>query len=189
VADTKLVKLAGEHWVCSVMARQGWGAALTRDGLEHADILAVHSSTRRLVEVQVKTASFMPKPNWRLNLKAQEPSRSDHEWFVLVALGQSPSDGTRGFVVPRDHVGAAAWITHENWRTEPGVEPGKRNAGVDQARVAAGVFDNYLGRWDLLTQSTSEVPVLLPPHYRDLAMNDRVGLPPAHPWRKSMQDW
>jgi hypothetical protein len=189
VPDTKLVKLAGEHWVCSIMARHGWGAALTRDGLEHADILAVHSSTRRLVEVQVKTASFMPKPNWRLNLKAQEPARSDHEWFVLVALGHSPSEGARWFVVPRDHVAAAAWITHENWRTAPDVEPGKRNAGVDQARVGATVFASYLDRWDLLSMLTSEVPVLLPPEYRDLAMGDRVGLPPAHPWQENMPNW
>lgn len=83
------------------MARHSWGAALTRDGLEHADVLAVHTATRRLVEVQVKTASFMPKPNWRLNLKAQEPSRTDHESFVLVALGSSSAEGTRAFVVPR----------------------------------------------------------------------------------------
>ena len=171
------------------MARHGWGAALTRDGLEHADILGVHSSTRRRVEVQVKTASFMPKPNWRLNPKAQEPSKSDHEWFVLVALGPTPSEGTMGYVVPRDHIAAAAWISHENWRTELGAELGKRNAGVDQARVPAAVFEHYLERWDLLQAPTSEVPVLLPANYRDLALTDRVGLPPAHPWRERMPAW
>lgn len=189
MADTKPVKLAGEHWVCSVMARHSWGAALTRDGLEHADVLAVHTATGRLVEVQVKTASFMPKPNWRLNLKAQEPSRTDHESFVLVALGSSSAEGTRAFVVPRDHVAAAAWITHENWRTEPGIEPDKRNAGVDQARADATVFAGYLDRWDLLHELTPEVPVLLPPDYRDLALSDRVGLPPKHPWREQLPNW
>ncbi len=30
--DSKMVKSAGELWVCSVLARLGWGAALTRDG-------------------------------------------------------------------------------------------------------------------------------------------------------------
>jgi len=34
VVDTKMTKSAGEHWVCCVLARLGWGAALTRDGLE-----------------------------------------------------------------------------------------------------------------------------------------------------------
>ena len=189
MVDTKLVKLAGEHWTCAVMARHGWGAALTRDGLEHADVLAVHSASRRLLEVQVKTASFMPRPNWRLNLKAQQPSKTDHEWFVLVALGQSRTDGTRGYVVPRDHDAAAAWITHENWRTEPGVPAGKRNAGVDQARVAATVFEKYVDRWDLLHEPTTAVPVLLPPEYRDLAPSDRVGRPPGHPWLRAIPDW
>jgi hypothetical protein len=184
-----MVKLAGEHWVCAVMARLGWGVALTRDGLEHADVLGVHSSTRHLVEVQVKTASFMPWPNWPLNLKAQEPSKSDREWFVLVALGEAPSEGTRGFVVPRDHVGAAAWITHENWRTDPGVPAGRRNAGVDRARVGADVFEKYLDRWDLLLEPSVDAPVLLPSHDRELAMTERVGLPPVHPWRTTLPDW
>jgi hypothetical protein len=189
VADTKLIKLAGEHWVCSVMAAHGWGVALTRDGLEHADILGVHSSTRRMVEVQVKTASFMPRPNWQLDLKAQEISNSEHEWFALVALGQSHSEGTRGFVVPRDHVAAAAWITHENWRTNPTVPPGNRNAGVDQARVQATVFTRYLDRWNLLLQPSYDAPVLLPPHYRHLALGERVGLPPGHPWATDLPEW
>jgi hypothetical protein len=189
VADTRLIKLAGEHWVCSVMAGHGWGVALTRDGLEHADILGVHSSTRRMVEVQVKTASFMPRPNWPLNLKAQEISKSDREWFVLVALGQRHSEGTRGFVVPRDHVAAATWISHESWRTEPGIPAGKRNAGVDKARVQATVFAEYLDRWDLLLQPSYDAPVLLSPHYRELALTQRVGLPPGHPWTVDLPDW
>lgn len=59
-----MTKSAGEHWVCSVLASAGWGAALTRDGLERTDILAVRADgTRRMIEVQVKTASPMPKPN------------------------------------------------------------------------------------------------------------------------------
>ena len=112
MADTKLIKSAGEHSVAAAMSGHGWGVALTRDGLEHADVLAVHSDSRRTVEVQVKTASHMPRPNWRLNLKAQEPARTDHEWFVLVALGASPSTAPRSFILPRDHVAAAAWINH-----------------------------------------------------------------------------
>ncbi len=42
--DTKMPKSAGEHWVCSVLARLGWAVALTRDGLERTDILAVDTT-------------------------------------------------------------------------------------------------------------------------------------------------
>ena len=108
MTDNKLVKLAGEHWVCSVMAGYGWAVALTRDGLERTDILAVHTDTRRMVEVQVKTASHRPRPNWPLNRKAQQPAKSDQEWFVLVVLAEEPAGPHRAFVVPRAHVAAAA---------------------------------------------------------------------------------
>jgi hypothetical protein len=54
--DTKLTTSAGEHWVCLVMSRLGWGVALTRDDLERTDILAVSPTAvpRRMIEVQVK---------------------------------------------------------------------------------------------------------------------------------------
>lgn len=189
MADTKVVKQAGEHWVCSVMAGYGWGVALTRDGLEHTDVLGVHSDSRAMVEVQVKTASFMLRPNWRLNLKAQQPAVTDREWFVLVALSVRPEIAPTSYVVPRDHVAAAAWISHRDWLTDPDVLPGKRNTGFDQARVYATVFGAYRDRWDLLTESTSTAPVMLPLEYRSLASSERVGLPDGHPWHDSVPRW
>jgi hypothetical protein len=189
MTDTKMTKLVGEHWVCSVMAGHGWGVALTRDGLERADVLGVHSESRRVVEVQVKTASFMSKPNWRVNQKAQQPAKTTHEWFVLVALAESPSSAPRGFVVPRDHIAAAAWIMHTHWLTEPGIARGKRNASVDQARVPLPVFAEYEDRWGLLLGSTEDVPVMLPDEFRARALEPRVGLPPDHPWTVKPPVW
>ncbi len=92
-------------------------------------------------------------------------------------------------MVPRDHVAAAAWISHQNWRTEPGIAPGRRNAGVDKARVDAAVFAQYLDRWDLLLQPSIDAPLLLPPRYRELALSERVGLPPGHPCVTALPDW
>ena len=189
MADTKMTKLAGEHWVCSVMAQHNWAVALTRDGLERADVLAVHSISRAMVEVQVKTSSARPEANWPLGLKAQEPARSEHEWFVLVVLGDSPAIGTRAYVVPRDHLSAATWISHQDWLTAPRVKPGTRNAGLHQARVRESVFAEYLDRWDLLEHPTPGVPVLLPTSYRKLARDPRVRLPPRHPWVKKLPSW
>src|SRR5262245_37332894 len=110
MVDTKLVKSAGEHWVCGVLAGLGWSAAVARDGFERTDVRAAHAGSRVMIEVQVKTASHTPKPNWRINAKAQRPAASDREWFVLVALGATPWQMHRAFVVPRDHIAAAAWI-------------------------------------------------------------------------------
>lgn len=189
VVDTKLVKARGEHWVCSVLAGVGWSVALTRDGVERTDILAAHSETARMIEVQVKAASYAPKPNWRMNKKAQQFARSDREWFVFVALDESPWGANRAFVVPRDHASAAAWIHHQHWLTDPGVPAGQRNTGLDQARVPADTFKGYENRWDLLQRPTTDAPVLLSPSLRAFAFEPRVGLPPGHPWGVVLPAW
>jgi len=73
MADTKMVKSVGEHWVCATLARHGWAPALTRDGVERTDILAVATTLqdRPMVEIQVKTASKMSNTtSWPLSSKA-----------------------------------------------------------------------------------------------------------------------
>jgi hypothetical protein len=51
-----MIKTIGEHWVCATPARYGWAPALTRDGLERTDILAVNTDLhhRPVVEIEVK---------------------------------------------------------------------------------------------------------------------------------------
>ena len=100
MADTKLVKSAGEHWVCGVLSRLGWAAALTRDGIARTDVLAVNSASGEMIEVQVKTASFSSRVSFMLGEKGCDPSRSDHEWYVLVALAREAWEQPRAFVVP-----------------------------------------------------------------------------------------
>ena len=77
MVDTKRVKTIGEHHVAAELARRGWTPALTRDGIERTDILAVFTDpeNRRMIEVQVKTAlrKSFHQVNWLLDAKAQEP--------------------------------------------------------------------------------------------------------------------
>lgn len=191
MADTKMIKTLGEHWVCATLARHKWAPALTRDGIERTDILAVgtHLDHRPIVEIQVKTASQRPGvTRWLLGLKSQQVARSAHEWFVLVLVPNYPAQ-PRGFVVPRDHVAAAAWMVHEEWRTNPAVPAGQRNTGLDGARIAQDVWQGYEERWDLLDMPTTRVPVLLPTSLRQFARLDRVGLPPSHPWNEALPVW
>ncbi len=128
MADTKQTKSIGEHAVAAELARRGWAPALTRDGLERTDILAVElSENRTMVEVQVKAARGRgSKLSWPLGEKSQQPALHPREWFVMVAIDEQLSEPLRFFVVPRDHVAAAAWIEHMNWLTEPGIAAGVR---------------------------------------------------------------
>ncbi len=193
MVDTKQTKTIGEHHVASELARRSWAPALTRDGLERTDILAVlaEGDHRRLVEIQVKSARG-PKAesiSWPLGTRSQGPSRGPHEFFAMVAIPHDLSLPPRSFIVPRIHVAAAAWIEHMDWLTHPGVPAGQRNAPVERSRVLMQTFKEYEGRWDLLLHDQDKVPVLLPKRFRELALDPRVGLPADHEWHVTLPEW
>jgi hypothetical protein len=173
--DRKLVTSAGEHFVCSVLAQFGWAASLTREGLERTDILAAHTESRRMIEVQVKAISAGSRPSWPLGKKGTISAETEREWFVLV--------------LPRDHVAAATWIGHLSWLTSPDVPAGKRNAGIDAARIGINDWLGYEERWDLLEGSAFEAPVLLPAWMKSMANEPRVGLPQGHRWLGGTPEW
>jgi hypothetical protein len=179
--------------VCGVLAQFNWAAALTREGVARTDILAVSADTGRTVTIQVKTTwreetktSWLA--GWRLGMKDKDivPAVAPTEWYVMVKLeGEAPAAASY-FVVPRDHVAAAAWIAHQNWLTDPEAAPGTRNATQAQAVVKETVFADYKDRWDLLGTATDAIPVLLPPWCKKQCKLPRVGLPPDHPWSNQL---
>ena len=191
MADRKMTKTVGEHWVCAMLARHSWAPALTRDGLERTDILAAatHLDHRPTIEVQVKAATAGSRlTSWPLGGIVLEIARSPHEWIVLVSLPPLPK-APRSFVIPRDHASAATWVAHQHWLTDPSAPPGRRNAGIKLARIRLVVWEGYEDRWDLLDKPTTDAPVLLPRWIRQRAQEERVGLPPGHPWREALPEW
>jgi len=192
MADTKQTKTIGEHAVAAELARRGWAPALTRDGLERTDILAVEpGGNRTMVEVQVKAARGRgPRLSWPLGEKSQQPAVGLREWFVMVAVDELVTAPLRFFVVPRDHVAAAAWIEHMNWLTEPGIAGGVRNVGPERSRVTLSTFAGYENAWSTLAEPTDQVPILLPTEFHAYAEDSsRVGLPPDHPWKAALPSW
>lgn len=193
MADTKQVKTIGEHHVAAELARRGWAPALTRDGLERTDILAVLTevSGRRLVEIQVKT-TLRPdwkNVNWLIGTKGQTASEHEREYFVLVAVNKDLNLPPRNFILPRAHLWAGTWIQHMDWQTDPTVPAGTRNTPIAQSRVHLAHVAGYENRWDLLLVDEKDAPVLLPPYFRSLAMGRRVGLPPGHRWNTEIPLW
>jgi len=185
-SDTKLSGSAGEHYVCSMLARMGWAASLTRDGLARTDILSVQASQqRRMIEVQVKTITV---GTWPLGVKGTAGALSDREWYVFVRLGRFP-ERPRTWVVPRDHVAAATWIAHMSWLTDSTARPGSRNAGIGSARLADNDFARYEDRWDLVEASAFEAPVMLDLWMRDAIDDPAVGLPEGHRWRSGIPEF
>jgi hypothetical protein len=172
--DNKLTGSAGEHFVCFRLATRGWAASLTRDGLARTDILAAEAQGGGMVAIQVKTASG--NASWPVGKKGTLPAVNDREWYAFVQL--ATDGGPKTWLVPRDHIAAVTWVGWHSWRYDPAHE-GKRNTGLEGARLAPSDFDAYLERWDLLGTPTSEVPVLLLDWVRDGTAE--WGLPEGHP--------
>lgn len=187
--DTKLIKSAGEHWACSVLAGLGWAASLTRDGIARTDLVAVNAESGAMIAAQVKTTRSISSPVWMLGTKGVEPARASSEFYILVALPELPWEQPRGFVVPNNHVAAGLHISYTDWLTDTDVRPGSRSTALGSARTHWSVFANYENRWDLLEESGFAAPVLLPPRFRALATQPRVGLPRRHPWLAELPLW
>lgn len=189
--DTKATKSVGEFWACCKLAMNGWAPALTRDGLERTDILAERNADKSLkpgevslISVQVKTSR---NERWPLNVDRIGAQRNDAEWFVLVGWADKTQE-LSSYVVPRDHVCAAAWLYHMAWLRAPGFEA-KRHCPPSQARVDGEVFTGYKDQWALLLKSTSSVPILLPHWLHEVALRQECALPEWHPWSKKLPNW
>lgn len=189
--DRKLTGSAGEHYVCSVLAQIGWAASLTREGVAHADVLAVGADLdagvpeRPMIEVQVKTMRHHRKPMWPMGGGWIGAASSPREWYVFVLLGATARERPRCWVVPRDHATAGAWIAHMHWLTQPGVPAGKRNAPVLRSRVGLDVWAGYEERWDLLDKPANGAPLLLPDWITELVGEPRIAFPQWHPWHNA----
>jgi hypothetical protein len=182
MADTKMIKTIGEHWVCATLARRNWAPALTRDGIERTDILAVgtHLRSRPTIEIQVKTSTDpAPKSPWFLGKQGPPSARSANEWFVCVLVPSDLEAPLEAFVVPRDHISAAAWIYHHH---KSKAFKQERKTKFNQFTIPKFYLKGYKERWDLLDRRTSEAPVRLPGFLPDWAKQDSVCLPPDHPW-------
>lgn len=163
--------MTGEHYVCYLLARHGWAASLTREGLQRCDLLAVHAEDRRVIEIEVKSASPTVRPIWHPGASGLIPAATDHEWFIFVQLHGDLNQVPTCYVVPRNDASAGAWIWHESWRTDPNAAPGTRNTPVKHARIPATPWQRYAGAWDQLRYPSTDQPVRLPPWMRAQALD------------------
>jgi len=136
-----------------------------------------------MIEIQVKTKSWVRVPKWHMGSHWMAPAASDREWYVFVWLATDARMRPRCFVVPRDHATAGAYVGHQAWLTDPGVPPGKRNTPVSRVMAGVDLWEGYEEAWDLLDQPTGEAQVRLPEWVRRMIDEPRIEFPDWHPWR------
>lgn len=172
---TGLTGAAGEYYVAAELSLRGWLATPTIKNAPGTDVLAQFRETGTLVAIQTKTASF-GNP-FMMNLGIERVSSADNEWVVLVKLHQ-PLTRPSFFVVPHNHVAAAAYAQHRRWLKTPG-RAGQPHRDNPRRTLRAHQLLAYEDKWDLLLRPTSAVPNLLGDDYADCIA--QWGVPSGHP--------
>jgi hypothetical protein len=118
-----------------------------------------------------------------LGAKGLTPSRSEHEWFVLVVMPRPAHDA------PHPNRPGPTWCPRPRvdrpvdrspkLANRPDVAVGRRNTSVHNGRVTADVFAGYQDRWELLHRPRGAAPVLLPEWMLAARHEPRIGLPPG----------
>lgn len=187
MVDTKQTKSVGEFDACAQLAMRGWAPALTRDGLAYTDIIATSESLHDapFLSIQVKTSRGK---NFPINVVKIPVDTSNHDWFILTQWDQD-TNTLEHYIVPRNHVIAIVWAGHMRWLNDPNVPAGKRNAGVEAARIQATDFVGYHERWDLLEKPTDECPILAEHWIHEELLKPETALRPDHPWARDLPAW
>jgi hypothetical protein len=172
---TGLTGAAGEYYVAAELSLRGWLATPTIKNAPGTDVLAQYREKGILVAIQTKTASFGNQ--FMMNAGIERPSSAENEWIVLVKLhklGSRPSF----FVVPHNHVAAAAYAQHRRWLATPG-RAGQPHRDNPRRTLRAHQLLNYEDEWDLLLRPTSAVPNMLGDDYAECIA--QWGVPSGHP--------
>lgn len=171
---TGLTGAAGEYYVAAELSLRGWLATPTIKNAPGTDVLAQYREKGILVAIQTKTASMGNQ--FMVHESIERSSAADNEWVVLVKLHEL---GTRPsfFILPHDHVAAAAYAQHRRWLGTPGRE-GKQHNDTARRMLIAKQFVGYEDRWDLLLRPTTEVPNLLGDDHAECI--SLWGVPPGH---------
>jgi len=172
---TGLAGTAGEYHVVAELSKRGWLATITIKNAPGTDVLAQHVDTGRLVAIQTKTSTA--SDSFILGVKDETPTERDDAWYVLVrlrGLDQRPDF----YVMPRNHVSAACFVSHRNWLVKPG-RGGRAHQDNPMRQIDQSDIQSYRERWDWLLEPATHVQYELPDWFgRDVA---DVGLPEGHP--------
>ena len=172
---TGVTGAAGEYYVAAELSLRGWLATPTLKNAPGTDVLAQYRERGILLAIQTKTASF-GNP-FMMNLGIERVSSAENEWVVLVKLHEL---GTRPsfFVVPHNHVAAAAYALHRRSLATPRRD-GQPRRDHSRRTLRAHQFLDYEDQWDLLLRPTSEVANLLGEDYAECIA--QWGVPTEHP--------
>lgn len=174
--DTQLTGSAGEFLVAGELARRMWVPSITPRGVERTDILAQHSSSGRVIALQVKTAN---SDGFQLSAKAEAPTSESNQWFVFVRLAD-PDDRPRYFVVPANVVSALVFVVHRDW-TAGRRRDGSPRKPTTRRVIRANQFERYEDAWQLLEAPSHDAPVWLPDSVLRKSADPAIGLPDGHP--------
>ena len=129
VAASTVLGAAGEHYVMSVLLRQGFIAALAPVGVPNTDIVVTDDIGDRLCAVQVKTrVEKGSEGGWHMSEK-HESICSPGLVYVFLDFGRTLTDQPVSYVVPSAVVADVVARSHSTWLSQPGKRGQERKNG------------------------------------------------------------
>ena len=168
--STAIIGAAGEYYVLSQLLRRGWIAALAPDGAPNMDILVTDEDNRKLCAIQVKTRRDIGHDKgWHMK-PGHETMIVDDLFYVLVDVGQQPSDQTICYVLLSKVVADCIRRCHQVWLDTPGrkgrphkdsnvrrllpdysfIKPVSEEGRVIVDQYRSGWLTHYRENWDIL---------------------------------------
>ncbi|MBE7466004.1 MAG: hypothetical protein HS116_21220 [Planctomycetes bacterium] len=150
---------ASQFFVAAELCRRGFVANVTLGNCPNVDILCTNKAANRFAHIQVKT--FTPgSRTCAVGVKAEKDYGESFFWVIAGIPDPNDSSPFAYYVIPSAEMARNIREQHEVWVKTPG-KKGRPHDGSTKIRglvLPPGKnhngwrVDNYLNRWELITQ-------------------------------------
>ena len=123
-----LTGVAGEHYVCAELAKQGYIALMTPKNNPLFDVVATNQAGTRSVSIQIKTRPVDNRQGWKLGKDMERKHRNPDLFVILVELKEDTSPAF--YIYEHDVLSERITAEYQNYLAKP-KRDGQKRKDVD----------------------------------------------------------
>jgi hypothetical protein len=123
-----LTGVAGEHYVCAELAKQGYIALMTPKNNPLFDVVATNQEGARSVSIQIKTRAADNRQGWKLGKDMEKKHRNPDLFVILVQL--KDADAPDFYIYEHDVLSERIAAEYQKYLAKPN-RNGQKRKDVD----------------------------------------------------------